>query len=164
MRWQQRAFFLVQTNAGDNLKLLGLQQIQKYFGERLLFEGVSFDIFDNSKVGLIGANGTGKTTLLKLICGQIMPDEGSIFVAPEAMIGYMEQYKGFEPDCELYQETLKVFDYLEKMQQRLEQVNMELIESPGAPALIEEQAKLTQDILEKGGLVYKTRTREALLC
>ena len=74
------------------MNLLGLSKVNKYFGERLLFENVSFSIEERDKVGLIGANGTGKTTLIKMILERDTSDGGEIFLSGQTKIGYLEQH------------------------------------------------------------------------
>lgn len=76
--------------------LLSAQKISKSFSEKILFKDVSLSISDTDKVGIIGVNGTGKTTLLSLLAGQSMRDEGTISRASGARIAYLEQSPVFE--------------------------------------------------------------------
>ena len=62
------------------MSLLSLSKVNKYFGERCLFENVSFSVEEHDKIGLIGANGTGKTTLFKTILDEDTHDGGEIFL------------------------------------------------------------------------------------
>ena len=71
------------------MSLLSLSKVNKYFGDRCLFENVSFSVEKNDKIGLIGANGTGKTTLFKTILEGTAPDGGEIFLSNDTKIGYL---------------------------------------------------------------------------
>ncbi len=72
--------------------------------------GVTFAVHENERVGFIGGNGEGKTTLLKLMLGALSPDEGEIFRKNGARIGYLEQSGGFERDDTVYRAMEEVFD------------------------------------------------------
>lgn len=88
--------------------VLQLQSVSKSFGPRRLFDDATVSIAEGQKVGLIGANGTGKTTLLKMILGQESVDGGSIVLYPQTRLGYLEQQETFLTD-----ET--VIGYLERV-------------------------------------------------
>ena len=74
------------------MTVLSFQNLAFSFGERELFRNVNFEINDKEKVGFIGSNGVGNTTILKLIRGELEPTEGAIVTGKEARLGYMEQY------------------------------------------------------------------------
>ena len=79
------------------MSILTLENISKGFGEKPLFEGVSFGIEENERVALIGANGTGKTTLLRMIANEEQPDSGRIYRAGDPVISYLPQQPLFDP-------------------------------------------------------------------
>lgn len=68
-----------------------LRRITKYFGEKLVLKDVSFSLWSNEVIALVGANGSGKSTMLKIIAGEIEPDEGSMEVSPGIKIAYFPQ-------------------------------------------------------------------------
>ena len=74
------------------MAILDVQNLTLSFGENTLFSNVSFDIKEKEKVGLIGCNGAGKTSLFKIITGDYTPDEVACFIASGAKLGYMEQH------------------------------------------------------------------------
>lgn len=76
------------------MALLSVQNVGKQFGGVPLFSGVSFEVGNHDKWGLVGSNGCGKTTLLRLLTGELTPDEGQVVYAREAVPGYMEQHTG----------------------------------------------------------------------
>ena len=90
------------------MSLLALQNVSKSFGERVLFENVSFNIENNTKMGFIGANGVGKTTLFRAITGE-EDFEGEIVKASDLKIGVMEQTPPASDDLTAYDYTVEVF-------------------------------------------------------
>lgn len=74
------------------MAVLDVQNLTLSFGERTLFAGVSFSIKEREKVGFVGANGVGKTSLFKVICGDYTPDSGGAFLSKNCKLGYMEQH------------------------------------------------------------------------
>ncbi len=82
--------------------LLSCQNLSKSFGARPLFENLSFGLFEGQRTGLIGPNGTGKSTLLKILAGLEKPDEGILAPRKGLRVGYLSQQDRFEnPDNEL---------------------------------------------------------------
>ena len=71
---------------------LSVSKLGMSFGERTLFEDMSFEVESRDKVGLIGRNGVGKTTLFKIICGELEPTGGTVATERGLNIGYMEQH------------------------------------------------------------------------
>lgn len=79
------------------MNLINVENITKTYTERKLFEHASFSLQEGEKVGVIGINGTGKTTLLKMLAGQEEPDEGTITTANHVVIRYLPQHPEFDP-------------------------------------------------------------------
>ena len=73
------------------MNLLNVEHISKIFGEKVLFHQASFGVCQGDKIGIIGINGTGKTTLLKMIAGLEEPDEGQIVTQNGLKIAYLDQ-------------------------------------------------------------------------
>ena len=71
--------------------MLSINNLSFYFGSRALYDNVSLHIKAKAKIGLIGANGTGKSTLLRLITGEYTPDEGTISKSGDCSIGFLNQ-------------------------------------------------------------------------
>src|SRR5262245_45067818 len=79
--------------------LLAAQDLEKSFGARPLFQGVSFVIEDGERVGLIGPNGAGKSTLLRILAGLWSPDAGTVSPRRGLRVGFVEQVPAFAPDA-----------------------------------------------------------------
>ncbi|MDE7083116.1 MAG: ABC-F family ATP-binding cassette domain-containing protein [Clostridia bacterium] len=96
------------------------------YGDNLIFDNVSFAVNEGERIGLIGANGEGKTTLIKLILGELFCDSGKVIKKNGARIGYLEQNGGYLSGSTVYEEMLAVFknelsavEKLEKLSQKL---------------------------------------------
>lgn len=138
------------------MALLRAQNLRLSFSDRLLFENISFDVENRDKIGFIGANGVGKTTIFKILSGQLQPAQGDVFVAKDIQIGYMEQHAGVEKDRTVYSELLSVFSHFEKMEQELELLAAQ-IEKNGKDidTLVARQLSLQEQYENNGGLTYK---------
>lgn len=146
------------------MTVLNVQNLSFSFGERELFSKVNFDINEKEKVGFIGANGVGKTTLFHLIRGELEPNEGEVVKSKDITVGYMEQHTCSQKGRTLIEEILSVFDYLINLEKEIEDVNNKLLNGIGdATENIKIQDELTVKFQNEGGLTYKSRARSALL-
>ena len=144
------------------MSLLTAQNLTFGFLDGVLFKGAAFKVEENDKIGLIGANGTGKTSLFKLIIGEYTPNEGGIVRGKDVRIGYMEQYLECDDKQTLYNEALTVFNDVAEMESELDEINERLL-TESSIDLIEKQVKLTEEIERRDGLVYKAKTKSALI-
>ena len=145
------------------MAVLDVQNLTLAFGENTLFKGVSFDVKEKEKVGLIGCNGAGKTSLLKIIKGDYEPDEGACFVSKNAKLGYMEQHTCSE-NRSVWEELVSVFEELIRIEKEIEELSVKLEKgSPSQNENIERLDYLTNRFNLDGGLTYKSMTRSALI-
>ncbi len=146
------------------MAIVSIQNLKVDFGGKVLFEDVSFDVNQGDFVGLIGANGTGKTTLFKVITGEVEPTEGGAFVSKTTKIGYLEQHACHGSVRTVYDEALSVFEPLMKIESQLEYIASAIDKNESnRDALIEEQLRLNELFQEQEGLTYRSRTRSALI-
>lgn len=146
------------------MAIVSIQNLKVDFGGKVLFENVSFDVNQGDFVGLIGANGTGKTTLFKVIRGELEPTEGGAFISKTTKIGYLEQHACQGSVRTVYDEALSIFEPLMEIERELEEIAVSLDAHIGdTDELIEKQHKLHELFQEKEGLTYRSRTRSALL-
>ena len=144
------------------MSVLTAQNLTFGFLDGVLFKDAAFKVEENDKIGLIGANGTGKTSLFKLIIGEYSANEGGIVRGKDVRIGYMEQYLNCDDNQTLYNEALTVFSDVIKLENELEEINQRLLTDSDI-SLIEKQVRLTEEIERRDGLVYRAKTRSALL-
>ncbi len=146
------------------MSLLSLSKVNKYFGERCLFENVSFSVEEHDKIGLIGANGTGKTTLFKTILEQDTHDGGEIFLPKSTDIGYLEQHVGINSELTVYDEVLTVYSHLKEMEEKMLELSGNIEAGIGdASENAQRLHKITEEYKEKDGYVYKNIARSSLL-
>ena len=143
---------------------LSVRNLTMTFIERNLFTDVSFDVEERDKVGFIGANGVGKTTLFKILNGEISPVSGTVTFSKNVRPGYMEQHACNNPRADVYHELLSVFDYLSGMETEISALAHQIDNKSGnLDELVERQTMLIEQFERAGGLTYKSRTRSALL-
>ena len=143
---------------------LSVRNLTMTFIERNLFTDVSFDVEERDKVGFIGANGVGKTTLFKILNGEISPVSGTVTFSKNVRPGYMEQHACNNPRADVYHELLSVFDYLSDMETEISTLAHQIDNKSGnLDELVERQTMLIEQFERAGGLTYKSRTRSALL-
>lgn len=148
--------------------LLQVQQVARYFGADTLFENVSLDVSDNSRIALVGRNGVGKSTLLKMIIGNESPDAGQITKKKGLTIGYLAQNTGLESDKTIYDEMLSVFERLQIMEKNLHEMEAKIAD-PGADhsssaysQLLNQYDQLLHDFEEQNGYGYEAEVRSVL--
>lgn len=146
------------------MAIVGIQNLKVDFSGKVLFENVSFDVNEGDFVGLIGANGTGKTTLFKVITGEIEPTDGAVFISKQTKVGYLEQHACHGSMRTVLDEALTVFAPLMRMEYELELLAQRIdTQSDIRNELIERQNELQEEYQASGGLTYKSRTRSALM-
>ena len=89
------------------MRVLAAENISKRYGERALLSDVTLQINQGDKIGLIGVNGTGKSTLLRLLAGEELPDGGSVFCQPGQRVAYLPQNPAFAPEDTVLEHVLR---------------------------------------------------------
>ena len=143
------------------MALLSAHEISVRFGERELFAPVSFEIAAGEKIGLIGANGCGKTTLLRLLTGRQSPETGEIVRRKGLKIGVMEQIVSATEETPAYESALSVFADLQEKERQLDALTEAL--ASGEEAVITRHHRLREEFEAEGGLTYRARTKSCLL-
>ncbi len=146
------------------MAVLSAHRVGKLFGERVLFSGLSFEINEHDKVGLVGENGCGKTTLFRMLTGEYSIDEGDVVTAKGTRIGYLEQHACSGEERTLWDEVESVFAPVMAVERELAEVTAALSgPRAGDETLIERQHLLREQFERMGGLYYKSRVRSTLL-
>ncbi|MDR0879131.1 MAG: ABC-F family ATP-binding cassette domain-containing protein [Clostridioides sp.] len=148
--------------------VLSCSNLSKYFGIDPVFKDVDFTVNEGEKIGVVGVNGTGKTTLFKVICGIYEHDTGNIFTSKDSEIGYLEQNTNFLSERTVLGEVLQVFESLIKMEQNLRDLEKEIADegTHNNPELLEkimdEYARKLELFSELNGYGYKSEAKGVL--
>ena len=143
--------------------ILGADHLSKSFGERTLFEDITFSVQEKDAVGLVGANGAGKTTLFRMITGQETVDSGLLSRSKQCRVGWMEQHACADEGLTAYDQALSQFASLMEMEAALEKIHLQIEQGDTDPGLLERQQSTMERYEREGGLTYRSRTRSALL-
>lgn len=108
-----------------------INNLTKYYGANKLFQNISFDLKTGERIGLIGQNGCGKTTILKIIMGVEDYQEGSIAIRKDARIGYLNQMPHFEPRATTMDVVESAFETIYKLKQEMKVLEERLIQLQG---------------------------------
>lgn len=141
--------------------LISVNGLSKSFGDNLLFENIGFEIRREDKIGLIGSNGCGKTTLFKILTGEEPYDSGGIVRKSDITVGILNQHACGNSEKSAFLEALSVFEGLIKLETELDEINL-MLETSSDGALIERQHQLQEKFERNGGLTFRNRTRAAL--
>lgn len=146
------------------MTIAGIQKLKIEFGSNLLFQDVTFDINEGDRVGLIGANGTGKTTLFKTIIGEIEPTEGGVFISKNVRIGYLEQHACHGSQKTVYDEALTAYSHLIDLENKINKLSSLLLTNPdNRDELIEKLSILQDEFNNNDGLIFRSKTRSSLI-
>ena len=138
--------------------ILSCQKINKTFVDDHLLKDVSFHINEYDKAALIGINGCGKTTLLRIIMGEMSADDGLITVAKDTTIGYLPQNALLSSTRSIYDELLSVRQELIDLEERLRnmEAEMNLVTDKELEDLVEKYTLASQRFERDGGLTYRS--------
>jgi len=142
--------------------LLGLQNVTFEFGARVIVEDATWHIQPNERIGLIGYNGTGKSTLLKVLTGQYLPSKGTVEKGRETTIGYLHQdLLGFDTEDSILDVALGAFERVKELEKEIEQIGLEL-ERTGNEELAHDYADKLHELEVLGGYDIHHKTEEIL--
>lgn len=148
--------------------LLQANQVARLFGDDVLFENMHMEIQDRSRIALVGRNGTGKSTFLKILVGLEEADLGTISKTKDLTIGYLDQHTGLESSKTIWEEMLTVFEPIQKMEKRLrfleEQISNEEIQNDEKQyeQVLNEYDRLQHEFNELNGYGYESEIKSVL--
>ena len=138
--------------------ILSCQNICKAFGEKVILNDASFHIEDREKAALIGCNGVGKTTLLRIIMQEISADSGTVVLARDKNIGYLAQYQDIHGHHTIYEELLTTKQHIIDMERRIRNMEQEMntVKGDDLNRLMETYTRLTHQFELENGYAYKS--------
>ena len=142
--------------------LLTIQNIQKYFGAELCLRNISCVLDAQDRAGIIGENGAGKTTLIKIITGELYPDDGIVTLAHGATVGYLEQNSVLDPACTVYREMENAFRSVLDAMDEMKRLERQMAECPGDHMLLERHAQLSAVLDAADGYNMDTQIKKIL--
>ncbi|WDO13226.1 ATP-binding cassette domain-containing protein [Flavobacterium sp. WW92] len=148
--------------------MLNIHNLSVSFGGTYLFEEITFRLGAGDRVGLVGKNGAGKSTMLKILARDIAPDTGSIATEKEVKIGFLRQDIDFEQGRTVLEEAYEAFTDIKIVEKKLEEINHQLVtrtdyESEEYSQIIEDLADYTHRFDLLGGYNYVGDTEKILL-
>jgi len=148
--------------------MLNIHNLSVSFGGTYLFEEVTFRLGAGDRVGLVGKNGAGKSTMLKILSGDIKPDSGVIATEKEVRMGFLRQDIDFIPGRTVLDEAYQAFVEIKKAEVKIDEINHQLVtrtdyESEAYSKLIEDLSDYTHHYEILGGYNYQGDTERILL-
>lgn len=128
------------------MKMLTVENISKTYGEKQLFDHISFTISEKERIGLIGINGTGKSSLLKIIAGLDAPDDGKIITAKDYSITFLAQQPELDPNKTVLEQVYHGDAPILKLMRDYEQTLLKLNISPNDTKVQEELFQLQKQM------------------
>ena len=148
--------------------MLNIHNLSVSFGGTYLFEEVTFRLGSGDRVGLVGKNGAGKSTMLKILAGDFKPDSGQIATEKEVKMGFLRQDIDFDHGRTVLEEAYEAFTEIKAVEKKLEKINQQLVsrtdyESEAYSQIIEDLSDYTHRFELLGGYNYVGDTEKILL-
>lgn len=148
--------------------LVSVEKLKVEFGATPLFQDVSYVINDKDRIALVGKNGAGKSTMLKIIAGLQQPSSGTVAVSGGSTIGYLPQVMVLSDEHTVREEAEQAFSHISQMQERLDRMNQELADrtdydSESYMALVEKFTHESERFQMMGGMNYQAELERTLM-
>lgn len=128
--------------------ILNVEHLTHGFGDRAIFNDVSFRLLKGEHIGLIGANGEGKSTFMNIVTGKLMPDEGKVEWAKNVKVGYLDQHTVLESGMTIGDVLRSAFAYLFELEEKMTDIFEKMAEAtPEEMEVMMEESGTIQDIL-----------------
>lgn len=144
------------------MSLITAQDLAKSFGARDIFSGISLSIPHHARIAIIGPNGIGKTTLLRILAGEEEPSAGVVSQAKNLSIGHLAQEAGLRSPHTLWEECLMPFQLLREMEAELHLLEQAMAKSEQVGQVLEKYGRLQAEFEHRGGYTYILRVQKVL--
>lgn len=131
------------------MSILNVEHLTHGFGDRAIFNDVSFRLLKGEHIGLVGANGEGKSTFMNIVTGKLMPDEGKVEWAKNVRVGYLDQHSTLTKGMTIGSVLKSAFSYLFEMEEKMNQI---------CDALGEASPEEMDEMMEELGVIQDTLT------
>ncbi|MCX7950774.1 MAG: ABC-F family ATP-binding cassette domain-containing protein [Clostridiales bacterium] len=146
------------------MAILYINNIKKSYGVETILDGVNLVINEGDKIGFVGRNGAGKTSLFKIITGSLKQDEGEIVLQRGKTIGYLSQNLDIEEDLTAFEEVMKVYKDIKEIEDRMRQIEKELSNpDTNHEKLLDEYGKLQIEFEHKNGYSCESYAKGVLI-
>ncbi|SHE84467.1 ATP-binding cassette, subfamily F, member 3 [Atopostipes suicloacalis DSM 15692] len=147
--------------------LLQTQNVTRRFGGEELFNGITFEIKENARIGLVGRNGAGKSTLLKILANIEAPDEGRVMRKKDLTIGFLDQHGGLESNRTIWEEMKHIFAPVLEIEKRLRAVEQKMATEDSSDEasfqeLLKEYTRLQETFEQQNGYGYRSEIKMVL--
>lgn len=136
--------------------------LEQQFGANTLFKNVNFSIDSNARIGLVGPNGVGKTTLLKIMTGEQEPTHGEFTVNKNIEVGYIAQENALDENKSIWDEMEAVFTPLINKGKKLTQMQEQIADQPENEALLKQYDQMQFQFEQEGGYTYQSDIKSIL--
>ena len=144
------------------MTLVSLNNISKSYGNNLVLKDIFWQIEEGRKIGLLGSNGVGKTTLFRIITGELEIDKGEVTRSKKLKIGFLRQEYELEDDLTLFDEMLKPFSDLLKLHDELRNLEKEMSSGKNLDKLMKRYGDLQIEYENDGGYTYENKIETVL--
>ena len=142
--------------------IIQLEDIWKSFGAYDVLTGIHWQIDPGDRIGLVGPNGCGKTTLLRLITEESLPDRGQLYRQRDLNIGFLTQEPTFDPECTVMDAALDAFADILALQHRLQDLEKTMAKGENSDAVLDDYGHLRDQYEHMGGYAIEARAKAIL--
>ena len=142
-----------------------LDNVTLYFGAQIIFEDLSWEIYHDARIGLVGPNGVGKSSILRLLAGENESNKGGVFITRGIRVGYLPQEPQFDLTHTVIEEALDASPTLAALEHEMERLNAQMAD-PGVydderklQRVLDQHARAVTEFKENGGLNFDNRVR-----
>ncbi|MDW8031560.1 MAG: ABC-F family ATP-binding cassette domain-containing protein [Candidatus Bipolaricaulota bacterium] len=143
--------------------LLAAEDLMHRYGDEIVFEKVSVRVHQGDRIGLVGLNGSGKSTFLRILAGLQAPTAGHVTRARSVRVGYLAQEPHLDSSATLFDEMLKVFERLREQEREIQRLEQELARATPDESLLRRYDEVLEDFQRGGGYEYQSRIHQVLV-